>query len=89
MSSPPDLTDDEVAALGDRDPEKAGEDFIEANIQKKTSKKKPWVNHCVLVCWSSIQIDLPFFASQIQGCVGLPIVWQEIQGADLRKKTHS
>ncbi len=41
LEVPRDLTDDEIAALGARDPEKAAEEFIEANIQKKTSKKKP------------------------------------------------
>lgn len=41
LEVPRDLTDEEIAALGARDPEKAGEDFIEANIQKKASKKKP------------------------------------------------
>ncbi|KAL7056485.1 hypothetical protein AAHC03_020926 [Spirometra sp. Aus1] len=42
LESPPDLTDEEIAALGARDPDKAAEDFIEANIQKRTSKKKPF-----------------------------------------------
>lgn len=27
--------------LGMRDPEKAAEEFVEANIQKRTGKKKP------------------------------------------------
>uniref|UniRef100_A0A5K3ES13 Serrate RNA effector molecule homolog n=1 Tax=Mesocestoides corti TaxID=53468 RepID=A0A5K3ES13_MESCO len=42
LEVPRDLTDEEIAALGARDPEKAAEDFIEANIQKRTSKKKPY-----------------------------------------------
>ncbi|CAH8611122.1 unnamed protein product [Heterobilharzia americana] len=39
---PKDLTEDEMKRLGMRDPEKAAEDFIEANIQKRTGKKKPF-----------------------------------------------
>nr|CAH8863862.1 unnamed protein product [Trichobilharzia regenti] len=38
---PKDLTEEEMKKLGMRDPEKAAEDFIEANIQKRTGKKKP------------------------------------------------
>ncbi|VDK40210.1 unnamed protein product [Taenia asiatica] len=41
LDVPRDLTDEEIEALGARDPEAAAEDFIEANIQKRTSKKKP------------------------------------------------
>lgn len=41
LDMPKDLTDAEIDVLGARDPEKAAEDFIEANIQKRTSKKKP------------------------------------------------
>lgn len=43
LDVPRDLTDEEIEALGARDPEAAAEDFIEANIQKRTSKKKPYV----------------------------------------------
>lgn len=45
LDVPRDLTDEEIEALGARDPEAAAEDFIEANIQKRTSKKKPYVLH--------------------------------------------
>uniref|UniRef100_A0A915F0L0 Serrate RNA effector molecule n=1 Tax=Echinococcus canadensis TaxID=519352 RepID=A0A915F0L0_9CEST len=41
LDVPRDLTDEEIEALGARDPEAAAEAFIEANIQKRTSKKKP------------------------------------------------
>ncbi|KAL5103009.1 hypothetical protein TcWFU_009580 [Taenia crassiceps] len=41
LDVPRDLTNEEIEALGARDPEAAAEDFIEANIQKRTSKKKP------------------------------------------------
>ncbi|EUB58321.1 Serrate RNA effector molecule [Echinococcus granulosus] len=43
LDVPRDLTDEEIEALGARDPEAAAEAFIEANIQKRTSKKKPYV----------------------------------------------
>ncbi|CAL8103670.1 unnamed protein product [Calicophoron daubneyi] len=39
---PKNLTEEEMKKLGMRDPEKAAEDFIEANIQKRTGKKKPF-----------------------------------------------
>uniref|UniRef100_A0A183AEU3 ARS2 domain-containing protein n=1 Tax=Echinostoma caproni TaxID=27848 RepID=A0A183AEU3_9TREM len=39
---PPQLTEDVMVKLGMRDPEKVAEDFIEANIQKRTGKKKPF-----------------------------------------------
>ncbi|KAM7533978.1 hypothetical protein Aperf_G00000111582 [Anoplocephala perfoliata] len=41
LDMPRDLTDAEIEVLGARNPEKAAEEFIEANIQKRTSKKKP------------------------------------------------
>ncbi|CAH8457014.1 unnamed protein product [Dicrocoelium dendriticum] len=39
---PKDLSEDEMKKLGMRDPEKVVEDFIEANTQKRTGKKKPF-----------------------------------------------
>nr|CDS27738.2 serrate RNA effector molecule [Hymenolepis microstoma] len=48
LDMPKDLTDSEMAALGARDPEKAAEDFIEANTQKRTSKKN--ASKVVWVC---------------------------------------
>ncbi|XP_018652883.1 putative arsenite-resistance protein 2 [Schistosoma mansoni] len=39
---PKDLTEEEMKKLGMRDPEKAAEEFVEANIQKRTGKKKPF-----------------------------------------------
>ncbi|THD19302.1 Serrate RNA effector molecule [Fasciola hepatica] len=39
---PPPLTEEMMAKLGMRDPEKIAEEFIEANIQKRTGKKKPF-----------------------------------------------
>ncbi|KAM3185645.1 hypothetical protein ACTXT7_005942 [Hymenolepis weldensis] len=48
LDIPGDLTDAEMAVLGSRDPEKAAEDFIEANIQKRTSKKN--ASKVVWVC---------------------------------------
>ncbi|KAA0186173.1 putative arsenite-resistance protein 2 [Fasciolopsis buskii] len=39
---PPPLTDEMMVKLGMRDPEKVAEEFIEANIQKRTGKKKPF-----------------------------------------------
>lgn len=48
LDIPEDLTDAEMAVLGSRDPEKAAEDFIEANIQKRTSKKN--ASKVVWVC---------------------------------------
>lgn len=42
IRTPKDLSDEEMKKLGMRDPEKAVEEFIEANIQKRTGKKKPF-----------------------------------------------
>ncbi|VEL08978.1 unnamed protein product [Protopolystoma xenopodis] len=43
LDVPPDLSEEEMVELGKRDPERAAEEFIEANILKRTSKKKPLV----------------------------------------------
>ncbi|VDO03913.1 unnamed protein product [Rodentolepis nana] len=48
LDMPKDLTESEMAELGARDPEKAAEDFIEANTQKRTSKKN--ASKVVWVC---------------------------------------
>ncbi|KAF7232713.1 hypothetical protein EG68_10544 [Paragonimus skrjabini miyazakii] len=39
---PKKLTEEEMKKLGMRDPEKVAEEFVEANIQKRTGKKKPF-----------------------------------------------
>ncbi|CAH8538087.1 unnamed protein product [Schistosoma turkestanicum] len=50
---PKDLTEEEMKKLGMRDPEKAAEEFVEANIQKRTGKKKPFFLNCLVIDWLS------------------------------------